>query len=149
MTTTNRQHDLDKVLKQVDITINATAHAQIALYDDCPDIAQSKLLESNTHAQRAGLLLRELGAKGDGPPATVRDFDLSALDNLDTPDTRKLLDGLENLLATAERVDRARGNWMPEKFFGENAPENDTQGTDLADDLYTLIRRLRRDVHGA
>jgi hypothetical protein len=143
MTTTNKQHDLNQVLKQIDITIDATAHAQIAFIDERFERAQKKIADANTHAQRAGLLLREMGADGDGPPPTMHEFDLNALETLDTPDTRKLLEGLESLLATAERVDKARGNWM------EDAPEGDTQGTDLADDLYTIIRRLRRDVYGA
>jgi hypothetical protein len=143
MITTNRQHGLDEVLKQIKITIDATAHAQIAFIDERFELSQKKIADANTHAQRAGLLLRGMGADGDDPPPTMHEFDLNALETLDTPDTRKLLEGLENLLVTAERVDRARGNWL------ENAPEGDTQGTDLADDLFAMIRRLRRDVHGA
>ena len=143
MTTINRQRDLDQVLKQIDITIDATAHAQIALIDERPDAAQKKIQDANTHAQRAGLLLREMGAQGVTAPTSSSDFDLGALDNLDTPDARKLLEGLEGLLATAERVDRSRGNWL------ENAPHDDTQGTHHADSIMGIIRQLRGEIFGA
>ena len=73
---------------------------------------------------------------------------LAALDNLDTPEARALLDALENVMVLAEIVDKQqqRGHTLPESI--ETAP-SETRGTDFAKSVGKLILRLRSEVYGA
>ena len=73
-------------------------------------------------------------------------FDLAALDTLDTPETRHLLDLLEAAQAVAERIDRQRG-----RHVADDMPlsANESRGTDLAESVSLLALRVRSEVHGA
>ncbi|GAB4460969.1 MAG: hypothetical protein OHK0029_25700 [Armatimonadaceae bacterium] len=68
-----------------------------------------------------------------------------ALDQLDTEDTRELLDLLMRARDVAERVDRARG-----RCVGDHVPlePGEPSGTDLAEDLWGLSARLHGEVFG-
>ena len=71
---------------------------------------------------------------------------LAALDTMDTPDTRALLDLLDAAQAVAERIDRQRGRHVADDM--PLAPF-ESRGTDLAEGVSLLALRVRGEVFGA
>ena len=80
--------------------------------------------------QAAGVTLRDAPAPDPIP-----------LRQLDTPDTRTLLAGVEALLPIAERIDAARGRALDRPVAG-------SAGLDLAEELAQLAARLQLEIHG-
>lgn len=84
--------------------------------------------------QQAGAVIPDLPAP---PPIPLH--------LLDTPDTRRLLALLTEAQAVAERVDAVRGRTLP-----ADVPlgAGQSRGTDLAESISELARRLRVEVEG-
>lgn len=82
-------------------------------------------------------LLRAAGATRPDAPAPQP----IPLHQLDTPDARALLAGLEELLPIAERVDARRGRTIRRK-------NGQAEGGDVAAYLNQLRHRLMLEIHG-
>ncbi len=95
----------------------------------------------------AALLGKAIGKVAGPDMEKIPDFTGAiALDMLDTPDTRELLELLTRALVVAERVDAARG-----RSVGLDAPlgEDEPAGCDLAEAIGLIRLRVKEEVLGA
>lgn len=108
-----------------------------AAADGLAEEARAAALLAERQAFAALDLLRELGATGEAPDLSrAVPFHL-----LDTPDVRRLLAGLRELLPIAERIDAERGRAWPEVVGG-------SAGLDLAEAVAQMVARLELEAYG-
>ena len=125
----------------------ALVHAAAALRAGVASQGFERIGDDAGRRERAALCVEELRATCRALHAagvTLRDApapDPIPLRQLDTPDTRTLLAGVEALLPIAERIDAARGRALDRPVAG-------SAGLDLAEELAQLAARLQLEIHG-
>ena len=131
-----------RVSRHLARAVEAILHTGHALHFGETERAAELNREANREAQAAQVLLVASGvARPDLPPPATP----IGLDQLDTPDTRRLLALLEEAQAVAERVDAARGRALDIDF---PLQPGESRGTDLAESLSELALRVRVEVEG-
>lgn len=125
----------------------ALAHARAAL----ENVQVGILMDGRDPARAADALalterdvratVRALHGAGVEAPQGAHTPQPIPLHQLDTPDARALLAGIEELLPIAERIDAARGRALERPVAG-------ARGLDLAEALNQLRHRLRLEIHG-
>lgn len=146
MATRAAAHAVDAILDVHGTALDAQAEGQLLDPASILPVIQA----ANEAAQRAHRLMIAEGGKSpmlEGVSVSQSDrFDLSALVQLDTPDTRLLLAMLEQVQIVAERVDASRGRTLPEDTLLQ---PGESRGTDIAESVSELALRVRREVEGA
>ena len=127
------QADLDNCARAIQAAVDGMFFAQ-HLEEEGERLKAREVQEAaNEQAQRALRLLIHHGARVEGLPTAAP----VPLELLDTPNTRRLCDGLKYAYDAAQAVDRERGHVLP---------SGDGCGwTDAVGDVY---ERLRQEVEG-
>lgn len=141
---------LDRAAVHTRLAQEAASHAAVLALREPQKAREFATTAQNETGRVLGVLCDGLGATlpgifSEGKPDPPAPLDLRALDLLDTPESRALLELLEKCQAAAELVDKQRGSVYPAHI---PLLPGETTGVDFAESVGELTQRLRGEIFG-